>query len=44
MQTKTLKTQCYNLLVNGSQNVNGFFGNVFLQARDQTNKTRYKGG
>jgi hypothetical protein len=44
MQTKTLKAQCYNLLVNGSQNINGAFGNVFLEARDETNKRRLKGG
>ncbi len=44
MQTKTFKGQCYGLLVNGSQNINGVFGNVFLQARDETNKRKPKGG
>jgi hypothetical protein len=44
MQTKTLKAQCYGLLVNGSQNINGVFDNVFLQVRDETNKRRTKGG
>lgn len=44
MQTKTLKARCYSLLVNGSQNVNGVFGNVILQARDEINKRRPKGG
>jgi hypothetical protein len=44
MQTKTLKAHCYGLLVKGSQNINGVFGNVFLQTKDETNKRRAKGG